>query len=143
MMEEFPRTHVHPMYIACIDRMIPEFLRGVLPERRKIHGDGSRVNPACYRATQIFLRANPPSSFLAQRFISTKSRIKIGLRKGRYVVGWNFTDLDHRCAKRRYNARKYFLRSVKSLINSVKEIFKFLPILVLVVFKTPFQCLIN
>lgn len=94
MMEEFPRTHVHPMYIACIDRMIPEFLRGVLPERRKIHGDGSRVNPACYRATQIFLRANPPSSFLAQRFISTKSRIKIGLRKGRYLVGWNFTDLD-------------------------------------------------
>lgn len=37
--------------------------------------------------------------------------------------------MNHRCVKRRCNARKYFLRSVKSLINPVKEIFKFLPII--------------
>lgn len=119
MMEEFPRTHVHPMYIVYIDRMIPEFLQKRAARSRhssrKIHGDGSRVNPACYRATQIFLRGNPPSSFVAQRFISTKSRIKIARRKGRYVVSWNLSDLDtdessmREMSISRENVNKYFL----------------------------------
>lgn len=87
-------------FILCIsmyiDRMIPEFLRSALPDlgtarRGRSTVTGSRVNPACYRATQIFLRGNPPSSFVAQRFFSKKSRIKIVRR---YVVGWNLSDLD-------------------------------------------------